>query len=143
MPSDHSRYCIIEPGKGPVRIEISIDKALIAGGELRLIDEKKQFTMERAKVTVDDKQSERIVIKKPAEELHLCYLIWQFLVCSVMPEIYTGKVYLEVFQGTKECHLTIPAELNLKNIPPCRLKAQEKASGALSFILKKKDFKMV
>lgn len=141
MPADSSRYCIVEANNGPVRIEVSVDKALIAGGELRLIDEAKQFTIERTKITVDDTDVQRIIIGKKAEDLHKQYLIWQFLVCSMIPTIYSGKVYVKIFQGSTECHTTIPATMTLSNIPPCRLKAQEKVSGSLSFVVKKSNFR--
>ncbi len=141
MASDSSRFCIIEADKGPVRIEVSVDKALLAGGEFRLIDESKQLIIEKVKVTVDDKETQRIVISKNPEKLHREYLVWQFLVCTMIPTIKSGKVYINIFQGNTESHITMPADMSFANILPCKFNSHEKLSGSLSFIVKKTENK--
>jgi hypothetical protein len=133
MVSNH-RFCLLDPFKKPLSVTVHLEDGLMAGGDFKLIDEKKNV-IESFKVSVEDGKSYVHKFKTPVEKVNKAKLIWSILICSKNPNTFIGELELEFLQMGLKTKLTSPTKYVLKNIPPCSFKNAEQVKGSLFFVL--------
>lgn len=133
MVSNH-RFCLLDPIKKPLSVTIHLEDGLMAGGDFKLIDEKKNV-IESFKISTDEGKSFVYKFKTPNEKINKTKLVWTILVCSQNPNSFIGELELEFLQMGLKTKLTSPTKYVLKNIPPCSFKNAEQVKGSLYFVI--------
>ena len=138
MKDSGDRYCIIQEEGGPVTIKFFVDENLMAGGDFQLIDPQKNITKEHWKMSAENGNFASKRLTGDPLSMHLHTVNWDVLVCSKSPATYEGVVSIALTQAGKNLNLTVSAEYELDNVPPCKVSQTTDFAGKLTFITKRK-----
>ena len=127
------RTCQIDPNGGTVEIKLSVDNALISGGDFKIYDFNSGTLNENFKMHTDTTgTTSHQSILAPANLVGQV-LSWQILTCS--PVITnSGTLTLEIFQNGNLCTTLPAATYNLSSVPNCSLNQALPVQGGLHFI---------
>ena len=128
-----SRTCKISAQNGQVVVKLSVNNALISGGDFKIYDFNTGHVNESFKIQTDvtGSGSHNVIIS--AADLVGQVLSWQVLTCA--PVITnSGTLTIEIFQNNAACDITPPASYPLNNVPNCSLNQSLPVQGGLHFI---------
>ena len=131
------RYCIINPESGRLTIKLWVSEYLLSGADFKVFAENKSL-IEQFKLSADSDDYATYFIKEDIQGLNKAQMAWNILFCSNNPKISEGQIKIDVIQNQELCKMTIPAEWNMKDIPPCAVNNPISFTGSLIFIHKTK-----
>jgi hypothetical protein len=127
------RTCQINPNGGPVEISLSVNNALISGGDFKIYDFNSGAVNENFKMHTDTSGTNTHQSMVMPSNLIGQVLSWQILTCS--PIITnSGILNVEVFQDGNPCSMNPLAMYNLNSVPNCSINQALPVQGGLHFI---------
>ncbi len=135
--SPQRRFCIVNPGGGPITVRLLANNALRAGADFRIVRMKteRKEVRETWKLAAGDTGAGEHEVSLRPRSLDGHVMAWQVLVCSVVPAIDRGTVEIQVLQDGVTCPVTKPAQWGLERVPRCAGRARPiSIRGNLTFL---------
>lgn len=128
-------FCFIDPAGGKIKVQLSVDNALLAGGGFIVFEVGKPNIYEWPMEIKPNGKDEHI-IDKTLDILNGKILKWKINVCSISKNITNGKAEIRIFQDNKNCMTTKPLYWEKNNIPLCSTAKPWKIETGLIFNFK-------